>query len=40
MNHVYTNGSQYILTNDPNYDPNRDDAVNNLNWDRMRRAHP
>jgi len=38
--HVYTNGSQYILTNDPNYDPNRDAAINNQNWDRMKRANP
>ena len=38
--HVYTNGTQYILTNDPNYDPNVDEAVNNLNWQRMRRAEP
>lgn len=34
--HVYSNGNgEYILSNDVNYDPNRDQNINNLNWDRL-----
>lgn len=34
---VYTNGTgDYIMTNDPFYDPGTDPGVNSQNWDRMR----
>lgn len=38
--HIFTNGDQYILTNDANYNPNADPAVNNQNWEQMQRANP
>lgn len=35
--HVYSNGNgEYILTNDANYNPNRDNSVNNLGWETMK----
>jgi hypothetical protein len=35
-NHVYTNSAgEYILTNDPLYNPNLDPAFNNHNWNGM-----
>ena len=40
-NHVYSNSNgDYILTNNPNYDPNRDQSINNLNWNRLEVYQP
>ncbi len=37
--HVYTNGNgEYVLTNDANYNPNEDSALNNLTWKTMKPA--
>lgn len=34
--HVYSNSNgDYILTNDPMYNPNADPVLNNLNWNRL-----
>ena len=34
--HVYTdNNGRYILHNDAGYEPNRDDAVNGVRWERI-----
>lgn len=39
--HVFSNpNGEYILTNDVNYDPNRDQAINNQNWDRLKVYQP
>lgn len=38
-NHVYRNGlDEYILTNDHLYNPNTDQSVNNLEWERINPA--
>lgn len=40
-NHVFSNSNgEYILTNDVNYNPNSDQSINNLNWNRLEVHQP